>query len=1258
MRTPGSLLGISLIFLVLDGTPSLAAWPASLPVPARSAVVVEDSLFDANELRMSVSNTGGVARYFPDGTSGLEWPKGTGRSVIYSAGLWIGAEVNGAPRVTVASYGWEYAAGPLDAAGQPVDPTEVDPAHHVYKIRRGDDASNPDWAQWPSALGAPHDGAGNPRVLGDQTLWCVYNDAVASKHNVRGGMSAPLGLEVRQTVFGFDRPGPIGRMAFVEYQIFNRGPNTLSNAYVGLWCDPDLGVAQNDLVGCDTTLGLGYCYNATPDDFIYGGHPPAVGIQLLKGPATLGGDLRMSAFGRLIKGFLEPASALEAYGRFQGVREDGQPQTCDGLPTAFEVNGDPVAPPNGPYGSHCVDESAADRRFMLSTGPFDFPSGTSKRVVIAVIVGGRDGIGDRLGNLERLRSYARVARELYDRNFVNIGTAAEVDPGGSYLATAGEPVVFDGTGSVAGTGPAPVYLWDFGDGSLPAAGLQPSHTYAFGGVYRATLVAQTFSGIPVSCGARVEVYQASSVTATFTNATERGVVGVESIRPLPEDPPLFEGVDWGGRYFGGGLDTGCRWSGSAIVDATIDVGPLCYGATYAPQRFKSVLLVYGTAQKAYRYFRRELANGGEPAAGPGYTYQGYVDIPFRVFAYDGDSLGPQLQLMFTERQVTDDLGDPTGQTQPASQDGVWFPTSEADGGHEYINILDLSYSETPDPTLTVDGRFFGVIAPVLYGGRMKRSASAVVRDGAGIRLRWVDSGDPGPGLDVAWGSIGRGGPGYFTSNGDGTSRLFWGWTPGGRFNDYEVALPRALIANARSAAWGDFDGDGRTDLFVAGGVAGSHLLHNELPELALVPTPALSTVGSTVHAAWADYDLDGDLDLYLINAAQPSQLFRNDGAAGFTDATPVSIAGGGAVRATWVDYDGDLDPDLCVSNGVAATHLYRNDRAAGFTEMTPSPFYGFGYHLDNVWGDYDGDGDPDVFLVRDLAGDVLLRNDGPAGFADATPTTVMPTDTRGRRAAWADFDLDGDLDLAVAHAGSGFHLIRNEGQGAFVDATYIPFQAPANVNAFALADYDTDGDLDVLMTSTGADFLARNELHLGRWIHVRLEGTRSQRQGIGARIRVVAGGVAQTRYVTAADPPPLTALFGVGGAGIVDSIEVDWPSGAISRMTAVPVFSRVGIQENYVPPRRVSFARVSPNPSQGRTRVDLLVPPGTSALDLTVHDLSGRAVWSRRLTGLNPGLNTFTWDGTNGGGRSLPAGIYFLRARGASSASARIVLIR
>src|SRR4029077_18174474 len=93
-----------------------------------------------------------------------------------------------------------------------------------------------------------------PDVLGDQMLWCVYNDADGTLHTNNAGQTNPVGVEVQQATFSVKRRGALGSTIFVKFKIINAGTNTLKNMFASLWSDPDLGGATDDLVGCDTTL--------------------------------------------------------------------------------------------------------------------------------------------------------------------------------------------------------------------------------------------------------------------------------------------------------------------------------------------------------------------------------------------------------------------------------------------------------------------------------------------------------------------------------------------------------------------------------------------------------------------------------------------------------------------------------------------------------------------------------------------------------------------------------------------------------------------------------------------------------------------------------------------------------------------------------------------------------------------------------------------------------------------------------------------
>ncbi|MCP4707938.1 MAG: hypothetical protein GY869_04870, partial [Planctomycetes bacterium] len=168
-----------------------------------------------------------------------------------------------------------------------------DPAYKVYKINRGDnEATNPNYANWPFDQGAPYvDENGNgrydpeepPLLIGDQTLYSVYTDADPERHvNNNGSRYQVIGLEVQQTTFGYTQPG-LQDVVFNKYKLVNKGGYNLDQAYIMIWSDPDLGGAGDDYVGCDLDLDVGYCYNASNNDRLYGTATPCVGFQIIQG---------------------------------------------------------------------------------------------------------------------------------------------------------------------------------------------------------------------------------------------------------------------------------------------------------------------------------------------------------------------------------------------------------------------------------------------------------------------------------------------------------------------------------------------------------------------------------------------------------------------------------------------------------------------------------------------------------------------------------------------------------------------------------------------------------------------------------------------------------------------------------------------------------------------------------------------------------------------------------------------------------------
>lgn len=299
------------------------------------------------------------------------------------------------------------------------------PDFKVYKINRGDTPGwNDDYARWPSDMGAPVDEYGNPKLYGDQMCWSVFNDANPAKHDTAIIGTEPLGVEVQHTSFAYGRSGIAGRIIFMKWLIVNKGSNNLEYTYVSLWVDPDLGDSDDDLVGCDTSLSLGYCYNGGATDAIYGTTPPSVGLALLQGPLVDGepGDsgklldewyygknnLPMTSFFKSTNG-TDPDSAVETYNCMQGLLPSGDPMVDpSGDTTKFACAGDPVS------GTGWLDENAEERRFQMSSGPFDMMPGDSQEVIAAIAVAQGS---DRLSSVSLMKGAALFADKDYDMDF-------------------------------------------------------------------------------------------------------------------------------------------------------------------------------------------------------------------------------------------------------------------------------------------------------------------------------------------------------------------------------------------------------------------------------------------------------------------------------------------------------------------------------------------------------------------------------------------------------------------------------------------------------------------------------------------------------------------------------------------------------------------------------------------------------------------------------------------------------------------------
>jgi hypothetical protein len=258
-----------------------------------------------------------------------------------------------------------------------------------------------------------------------------------------------------------------------------------------------------------------------------------------------------------------------------------------------------------------------------------------------------------------------------------------------------------------------------------------------------------------------------------------------------------------------------------------------------------------------------------------------------------------------------------------------------------------------------------------------------------------------------------------------------------------------------------------------------------------------------------------------------------------------------------------------------------------------------------------------------------------------------------------DLDNDGDLDLFLAvERNTPNRYLRND-SGTFVDASVTPLNDSGLSLGLAVGDYDSDGYQDVFVANYfySTNQLLHNEARDNHWLEVNLQGTVSNRAGIGARVRVVAGGVSTIREVTAGSTPTasLAASFGLGSATSVDSLIVHWPSGirqivspppAVDNKVAVVEVEPVGIEAPQLPgPYRLHPA--SPNPFNPGTSLRFELPRAGD-VRLTIYEIAGRRVRELHRGLLLAGTHEVTWHGRDGRGARVASVVYRYRLEAGS----------
>ena len=445
---------------------------------------------------------------------------------------------------------------------------------------------------------------------------------------------------------------------------------------------------------------------------------------------------------------------------------------------------------------------------------------------------------------------------------------------------------------------------------------------------------------------------------------------------------------------------------------------------------------------------------------------------------------------------------------------------------------------------------------------------------------------------------------------------------GMRFTDVTEEAGVAGEGYSMGAAAGDYNNDGHVDLFVAGG--NRNILYRNLGNGRFEDVTEKSGIKSdkwAVAAGWFDYNNDGLLDLLVVNYAQwsinnnrfcgdPSRplrvychpmyfegltntLYRNRGDGTFEDVSEksgLSRHQGRGMGLAFADYDDDGFLDVFITNDNQPNFLFHNRGDGTFEEVGLAAgvaLLNSGQPVSNMgvdFRDYDNDGLPDIF-VTDLNNETfpLFRNLGGGMFEDATTASRIAV-LSAARAGWGnglfDFNNDGWKDLltanshaddnveqlAAAHYRQPNSIFANLGDGTFWDVSATvgnDFQVPRAHRGCAFADFNNDGKIDVVVSSLQDTAELWQNVSPGKnnWIILKLIGTKSNRDGIGARVRIGKQYNHMTSSVGYASSTHFGVHFGLGRMSKVDEVEIRWPSGIVQVLHDVPPNQRLQIRE-------------------------------------------------------------------------------------------------
>lgn len=450
----------------------------------------------------------------------------------------------------------------------------------------------------------------------------------------------------------------------------------------------------------------------------------------------------------------------------------------------------------------------------------------------------------------------------------------------------------------------------------------------------------------------------------------------------------------------------------------------------------------------------------------------------------------------------------------------------------------------------------------------------------------------------------------------------------GKFTDVTDSAGVGDIGYGMGASAGDIDNDGDLDLYVCNYEQDSLYLNNGDGTFKNITESAgIDNTLWSIAVVFLDYDLDGDLDMFVVNyliysidmpvtefkgmigygpprsyKGTADVLYRNNGDGTFTDvATDAGLVNrleGRGMAVLTCDYNNDRYPDIYVANDTNRNFLYHNNGDGTFTDE--SLFLGVGYDEKGVaegsmgidYGDYDRDGLLDI-IVANFEKATLYKmyrfNNNGFLFMDSTADSGLQQPTLsfvGFSPLFLDYDNDGFLDIFVVNGhlqdiieilndhetfAQRDQMFLNKGDGTFVEVsnTSGEYFAKEFVGRAAVsADYDNDGDIDIVVTNSNQQtVLLRNDGgNRNNWLSIKLVGKRSNRDGIGSKVKIVTDNITQVAEVESgssyASGCDRRLQFGLGKTERVRSIEVIWQSGIVQKLKDIDANQMLTITES------------------------------------------------------------------------------------------------